>query len=849
MLQETDVQKICTSLQSMVEAISGLFDDKIKQPQGGGQGGGQGDSPYKGWNDVEQDPNSSNNNNNSMNQIQNQSIGGQMNQNNNQQNSQQSNSQNGQQGQQGGQSGSQSGQQGSSQDGSQSGQQSSSQSGQQDGSQSGSQSVSQCNQSGSQQGGQQSNSQQGGSQSGSQQSGLQQGGSQSGQSGLQGEQTGSQSGQSGNRSGQAGSQLGQNGNQSGQNDSIGSVGDQRVGADGTQGGQGNQSGSQDGSQDGSQGEQSGSQDGSQGGQNGQGGSQSDRPYAMRDSEGNIIRSDDGSIVEPRGYQPSAADIVNAINRQSEMEQQNGQGDGSGMSSDTIAEANKLIDQINQQDGDAGKSLRTATTPLRTNKNYRDSSRGSREMVDASLAVLDQLSDKIADAEGATAKTQSLAKELKEAVKLAQSTDTDNDIENVLRKSEELLGSINNDVRINGLKEIKQEQNQNSGQYDPNKMRDYEAGNKPSGDNAGSKESPKEPGAVQVVNNEKIDATSDKTPDSGGAPMIGKGSLVNNGDGMISRAQKGYALNDKSDQSQGTFQGKYDPKTKPMFSGLEAASLDKKKTRKIVFCGKEYEFPVEMDIIQSSFDNADVRKNSIEKVAEINAVIDEAKRNNKLYGHDKLLEGSLDREGITDVGISTLVNWKRMLKKWLRETTDYRYTYNKPNKKAMAVGVTLPGRQKISDIGDIKHLKIYIDTSGSFSDEDVRWALSEVVHMLNQYHNVEGELIYWSNECTSYGYFHKKADILNIPITSLGGTDIYPVFDHLYNRWKKDKQDIGCVLIITDGYFDYDNNREEVQRLDKMWSHVHWLIASPHVNRFLTMNPKGKVYNFEYGLEH
>lgn len=193
-------------------------------------------------------------------------------------------------------------------------------------------------------------------------------------------------------------------------------------------------------------------------------------------------------------------------------------------------------------------------------------------------------------------------------------------------------------------------------------------------------------------------------------------------------------------------------------------------------------------------------------------------------------GVLQRE--IEFNLSSLVDWRLVLQKMAKVARKKVYTLNKPNRTYMNAGMTVAGRQKVGKDVAIQDIKICIDVSGSISDEDLKWFLSEVANIFTRF-DASGELIYWSTMVGDVCNFCKVSDIRIAKPMSTGGTDVSCLFRYLNGEEetmtnKKEKssiRDIAGVVIITDGYFS--NNYAEYERA--FGRKTMWLLTTRNIN--------------------
>lgn len=161
----------------------------------------------------------------------------------------------------------------------------------------------------------------------------------------------------------------------------------------------------------------------------------------------------------------------------------------------------------------------------------------------------------------------------------------------------------------------------------------------------------------------------------------------------------------------------------------------------------------------------------------------------------------------EFGISSTVDWRVVLKNMCKYRPKKQYTLASPNQDYMNMGITVASRKKVGKKQEVTRIKICIDVSGSVSEAQLNWYLSEVANIFTRY-KATGELIYWSTEVGDSGEFSSIKDLLHVEPCSTGGTDVSCVFDYLSGKIKTKTgkreetkvKDIVGVIIVTDGIF-------------------------------------------------
>ena len=265
---------------------------------------------------------------------------------------------------------------------------------------------------------------------------------------------------------------------------------------------------------------------------------------------------------------------------------------------------------------------------------------------------------------------------------------------------------------------------------------------------------------------------------------------------------------------------------------------------VVYNGKKLTGKIPMDVMTAevgdSKDRDDrMKENALSTTQAMKTAVEikEEKDGQKLVKNAGSGAGLIQR--CIEFGLSTLVDWRTLLKNMCKTNPKKMYTLASPNEVYMNAGVTVASRRKMGKPTEIKGIKICIDVSGSISESELQYYLSEVNNIL-QHFKVEGELIYWSTIIGDAGNFSDLKGMLKVQPNSTGGTDVKCVFDYLSGKTRVNKQfektkvkDISCVLIFTDGCFS--NNYEEYKQY--FGKKVIWVIPD---SKFMFKPPFGKI---------
>lgn len=154
--------------------------------------------------------------------------------------------------------------------------------------------------------------------------------------------------------------------------------------------------------------------------------------------------------------------------------------------------------------------------------------------------------------------------------------------------------------------------------------------------------------------------------------------------------------------------------------------------------------------------------------------------------------------IVEKSLKGKVNWKNILRKYLRAATMSDTSYSNPDKRFMHSGdLILPGQIE-DDLTKIEGVKICIDVSGSINNGDLQEFLGQVWQICKTF-KVSAEIIYWDTVICSQGTFTGYKEFKRVDIYGGGGTDPACVFDYFNSKECKDKPIV--TLMFTDGYIN------------------------------------------------
>lgn len=154
------------------------------------------------------------------------------------------------------------------------------------------------------------------------------------------------------------------------------------------------------------------------------------------------------------------------------------------------------------------------------------------------------------------------------------------------------------------------------------------------------------------------------------------------------------------------------------------------------------------------------------------------------------------ESIIEATCNPKQNYKEVLDRFVSRISKSNYSYERPNKRYMQMGIVAPSRYS-RDIGDIV---VAIDTSGSVNSDELNQFASELSSILENF-KVTVHLCYCDTRCHDGGEFTN--DDLPLQLTAKGGGGTS--FDEIPKWVEKKEIDPACLLYFTDGYSSYSGD--------------------------------------------
>jgi len=163
-----------------------------------------------------------------------------------------------------------------------------------------------------------------------------------------------------------------------------------------------------------------------------------------------------------------------------------------------------------------------------------------------------------------------------------------------------------------------------------------------------------------------------------------------------------------------------------------------------------------------------------------------------YHAKQMGKGSKTLDRMVDFALSSKVNWKQLLSRYMTSEISNNYSYNRPSKRTFSTGVYMPYIQK-----ENMDITIAIDTSGSIRNKELSMFLGQVYSIVNSFHNIKVKVLYHDDSIGKEYNFNNMnlRDIKKLKPVGGGGTSHQPIMDYV----KKNRTNI--LICFTDGYSD------------------------------------------------
>lgn len=144
-----------------------------------------------------------------------------------------------------------------------------------------------------------------------------------------------------------------------------------------------------------------------------------------------------------------------------------------------------------------------------------------------------------------------------------------------------------------------------------------------------------------------------------------------------------------------------------------------------------------------------------------------------------------------------VTWKDILRHAASSVFKGRYSFNRPSRRSAAIGMRLPSRAPTKQ-GAV----IFIDTSGSISDESLNQFVTECVQIMKECGAPWLHVFFHDVKCYHHEEYSRET-IKRIKVTR-GGTSHVDVFDKCNEVFNDKNKPIGMVIAFTDLFTSFPN---------------------------------------------
>lgn len=148
-------------------------------------------------------------------------------------------------------------------------------------------------------------------------------------------------------------------------------------------------------------------------------------------------------------------------------------------------------------------------------------------------------------------------------------------------------------------------------------------------------------------------------------------------------------------------------------------------------------------------------------------------------------------------------WKTLLHKYLLEKFDKDYSLERPNRRFQ--DIYLPSLRE-SD-GRLINIAMYLDTSGSITEEEIKRFITEVKYVKEHFNPQELRIVQFDTEIQHEDVYNESSNLKAFNIEGFGGTDLECVRNHIL------KHKPALSIIFSDLYVD---PMEPVGKLDVLW---------------------------------
>lgn len=158
-----------------------------------------------------------------------------------------------------------------------------------------------------------------------------------------------------------------------------------------------------------------------------------------------------------------------------------------------------------------------------------------------------------------------------------------------------------------------------------------------------------------------------------------------------------------------------------------------------------------------------------------------------------------------------VDWRSLLETTIASKIPYDTSFRRPDRKSWSnsSGIIFPGNVNDESI----NIAISVDNSGSFSNEMLKEALSEIRGIFSAYAEFKVQIWCFDTRVTGYAEFdqYNIDDLINYEFTGGGGTNIKSNFDYIVDE----KIEADMLVVFTD-LECYSLNSIDPMLIDTVW---------------------------------
>ena len=185
-------------------------------------------------------------------------------------------------------------------------------------------------------------------------------------------------------------------------------------------------------------------------------------------------------------------------------------------------------------------------------------------------------------------------------------------------------------------------------------------------------------------------------------------------------------------------------------------------------------------------------------------------------------------------LKSKMDWRSLLRKYCIALKSTETSFARPDKRMYYQNAIYPGNE-VEESNHLKDIKIAIDTSGSVSDEYLKYIYGQIKDILNQY-KVSGELILWDGVINEKGDFNSFNEIKNTAIKGRGGTRPDCIFEYYDSKACKIKP--ALTLVFSDGYYWGFENNPMMGKWKRKYKDTIWVMTKEYNHDFKP--PFGKL---------